>query len=116
MPPKEKDKGVSKKTEKKEQEKVIQDRTFGLKNKNKSKAVQKFVKGVANQVKNANKNLDKEIDAAFEAKKAQKKLEEEQALLTSLYKSVDTVKKAGDEGEEDPKSIVCAYFKQGTFF
>lgn len=29
------------KTEKKKQEKVIEDRTFGLKNKNKSKAVQK---------------------------------------------------------------------------
>jgi hypothetical protein len=32
---------MSKKTEKKKQEKVIQDRTFGLKNKNKSKTVQK---------------------------------------------------------------------------
>jgi hypothetical protein len=32
---------VSKKTEKKMQEKIIEDKTFGLKNKNKSKAVQK---------------------------------------------------------------------------
>ena len=30
------------KTEKKKQDKVIQDLTFGLKNKNKSKAVQKY--------------------------------------------------------------------------
>jgi hypothetical protein len=37
---------TSKKTEKKMQEKIIEDRTFGLKNKNKSKAVQKYVKGV----------------------------------------------------------------------
>jgi hypothetical protein len=33
------------------QEKIIEDRTFGLKNKNKSKAVQKYVKGVENTVK-----------------------------------------------------------------
>lgn len=32
---------VSKKTEKKMQDKIIEDKTFGLKNKNKSKAVQK---------------------------------------------------------------------------
>lgn len=40
MPPKTSS-GVSKKTEKKQQEKIIEDRTFGLKNKNKSKTVQK---------------------------------------------------------------------------
>lgn len=39
MPPK--NSGVSKKTEKKQQEKIIEDKTFGLKNKNKSKTVQK---------------------------------------------------------------------------
>lgn len=32
-------------------EKVIEDRTFGLKNKNKSKTVQKFIKGVEVTVK-----------------------------------------------------------------
>jgi len=32
---------MSKKTEKKLQEKIIEDKTFGLKNKNKSKTVQK---------------------------------------------------------------------------
>jgi len=40
MGPKKAD-GMSKKTEKKLQDKVIEDRTFGLKNKNKSKVVQK---------------------------------------------------------------------------
>ena len=34
---------MSKKTEKKKMEKVIEDRTFGLKNKNKSKTVQKYI-------------------------------------------------------------------------
>lgn len=40
MPPKKAD-GPSKKTEMKKKEKVVEDLTFGLKNKNKSKAVQK---------------------------------------------------------------------------
>lgn len=40
MGPKKAD-GMSKKTEKKIQEKIIEDKTFGLKNKNKSKTVQK---------------------------------------------------------------------------
>ena len=39
MPPKAT--GPSKKTEAKRQDKVIEDKTFGLKNKNKSKVVQK---------------------------------------------------------------------------
>jgi len=50
MPPK-KDSGPAKKTELKKAEKVIEDRTFGLKNKNKSKTVQNFIKGVSVQVK-----------------------------------------------------------------
>ena len=37
MPPK--NSGDSKKVEKKKQEKIIEDKTFGLKNKNKSKTV-----------------------------------------------------------------------------
>ena len=47
MPPKpgtaggKKDKGPSAKTIKKEKEKLVEDKTFGLKNKNKSKQVQK---------------------------------------------------------------------------
>jgi hypothetical protein len=35
------DKGPSKKTEQKKKEKIVEDKTFGLKNKNKSKTVQK---------------------------------------------------------------------------
>jgi len=35
-------KGAATKADKKKQEKVIEDKTFGLKNKNKSKAVQKY--------------------------------------------------------------------------
>ena len=49
-PKKTKDTGPSAKTLKKEKEKLVEDKTFGLKNKNKSKAVQNYVKGVTNQV------------------------------------------------------------------
>lgn len=45
---------ASKKAEKKKKEKIIEDRTFGLKNKNKSKVVQKYVNMVEKTVKNPN--------------------------------------------------------------
>ena len=49
MPPKKKDaKGPSAKTLQKEKQKVVEDKTFGLKNKNKSKQVQNYVKQVTN--------------------------------------------------------------------
>ena len=44
------DTGPSAKTQKKEKEKLVEDKTFGLKNKNKSKQVQKYINGVTNQV------------------------------------------------------------------
>jgi hypothetical protein len=50
MPPKEK--GPSKKTEQKQKAKVVEDLTFGLKNKNKSAKVQQYVKQVQHQVMN----------------------------------------------------------------
>jgi hypothetical protein len=48
MPPKRQK--PTKKSERKEKEKVVEDRTFGLKNKNRSSKVQKFMKSVAMQV------------------------------------------------------------------
>jgi hypothetical protein len=41
MGPKKADSGMSKKTENKIKAKIVEDKTFGLKNKNKSKTVQK---------------------------------------------------------------------------
>ena len=51
MPPKTKEK-PSKKNQLKKQEKSIEDRTFGLKNKNKSSKVQKYISQVETGVKN----------------------------------------------------------------
>jgi hypothetical protein len=48
MPPKKQE--VSKKTVDKKKAKIVEDKTFGLKNKNKSKTVQKFIKGVQTTV------------------------------------------------------------------
>ncbi|KAM3141681.1 hypothetical protein pb186bvf_006286 [Paramecium bursaria] len=105
---------MSKKAEKKQQEKVIQDRTFGLKNKNKSKTVQQFCKGVANMVKNQGVSVQKLQQEEFERKKLEAELEAEQKLIASLYKSVDAARQLEEEEEEvDPKSIICEYFKQG---
>lgn len=50
MGPKKKGDEKSAKTVKKEKEKLVEDKTFGLKNKNKSKQVQKYISGVTNQV------------------------------------------------------------------
>lgn len=50
MPPKKQPKGPSAKTMQKEKAKIVEDKTFGLKNKNKSKTVQNYVKQVSNQV------------------------------------------------------------------
>ncbi len=103
------------KAEKKKQVKVIEDRTFGLKNKNKSKAVQKFVKGVQQTVKHSGKSAAMLEAEAFERKKDQKKKQEEEALLNSLYGQAKNIKNAGqiEDDDDDPKNTVCPYFKQG---
>ncbi|CAD8053571.1 unnamed protein product [Paramecium sonneborni] len=104
---------MSKKSEKKKQEKIIEDRTFGLKNKNKSKQVQNFCKGVAQQVKHSGVSLSKLQSEEYERKRIEKQLEEEERLIQSLYKTVEKVKEEESEEEVDPKSILCEYYKQG---
>eukprot|EP01017_Pseudomicrothorax_dubius_P043893 TRINITY_DN7375_c0_g1_i10.p1 TRINITY_DN7375_c0_g1~~TRINITY_DN7375_c0_g1_i10.p1 ORF type:complete len:403 (-),score=174.52 TRINITY_DN7375_c0_g1_i10:943-2151(-) len=111
MPPKKNQ--VSAKTEKKIQNKVIEDKTFGLKNKNKSKTVQKYIKGVEQQVKNKGISEVKAKELEFQKKQAEKEEEEKQALLASLYKSVEVINQREAAAGEDPKSIICAYYKQG---
>jgi hypothetical protein len=106
---------MSKKTEKKYQEKVIEDKTFGLKNKNKSKVVQKFIKGVEHVVKGgANKGgLDAEKSKEFMERAEKKKKKEEEAFLNSLYKTVKTVRQEELEEGEQAKNVLCAFFKAG---
>jgi hypothetical protein len=101
MPPKA-PAGPSKKTEVKRQEKVIEDKTFGLKNKNKSKTVQNYVKSVASQVKKLDTKGGeaKRLADEFAEKQAKKKEEEKKALLNSLFKTVKKTQEIDDEPEE----------------
>lgn len=107
-----KEKGPSVKTENKKKEKIIEDKTFGLKNKNKSKVVQKYIKGVEQTVKGGKGAAAKEAEL-HEEKKLKKKLREEEAFLASLQKQVKTIKQAECSDEEGRKNVLCEFFKQG---
>jgi len=112
MPPK---KGggdkVSKKTENKKKEKVIEDKTFGLKNKKGGKN-QKYIAQVEKQVKSGGDPKSRRMEemrlAEKKKKEEEKKKQEEERLL--MAKPIITQKIA--QGV-DPKSVFCAFFKQG---
>ncbi|XP_060535066.1 zinc finger CCCH domain-containing protein 15 homolog [Cylas formicarius] len=105
MPPKAKPAAPSKKTEQKKKEKVIEDKTFGLKNKKGAKQ-QKFIQQVEKQVKTGGIHPLKETTKKTEKEQKLK----EQKELAMLFKPVQSQKV---EKGADPKSIVCAFFKQG---
>lgn len=104
--------GGDSKSEKKKQEKIIEDKTFGLKNKNKSKAVQKYIKGVESTVKNVRGGAD-DKGREFQERVEKKKKKEEEAFLNSLYKTVKTIKQADVAEGEEAKNVLCEYFKAG---
>ncbi|CAJ0961494.1 unnamed protein product, partial [Mesorhabditis belari] len=98
--------GPSKKTEQKKKEKVIEDKTFGLKNKKGAKQ-QKFVQQVTNQAKQSSQAKQQ----ADLAKKKADKDKDELDDLNRLLKPVIGMQKV--EKDVDPKSILCLFFKQG---
>lgn len=107
MPPKAKPPAPSKKADAKKKEKVIEDKTFGLKNKKGAKQ-QRFIQQVEKQVKTggiAARKLgetDKTKDKDAKAKEA--------AEMALLFRPVTTQKV---EKGADPKTVLCAFFKQG---
>lgn len=106
MPPK-KD-GASKKTEQKKKDKIIEDKTFGLKNKKGTKQ-QKFIQQVEKQVKYGNQKASRMADLQSQDKNKKKEdKKKEQEELNQLFRPVQTVGKGAD-----PKSVLCAFFKQG---
>lgn len=107
MPPK-KAAAPSKKTEQKKKEKVIEDKTFGIKNKKGAKQ-QKFIQQVEKQVKTGGVNPRKLEDPNAKKLEKEKKLKEQKELAL-IFKPVQTQK---IEKGIDPKSVVCAFFKQG---
>ncbi|CAH2981490.1 unnamed protein product [Chilo suppressalis] len=101
--------GASKKTEQKKKEKVIEDKTFGLKNKKGAKQ-QKFIQQVEKQVKSGGIHPAKPME---DKKKDKEQKLKEQKELALLFKPVQIQKV---EKGTDPKSVVCAFFKQGQCF
>eukprot|EP01105_Mastigella_eilhardi_P022594 TRINITY_DN5577_c0_g1_i2.p1 TRINITY_DN5577_c0_g1~~TRINITY_DN5577_c0_g1_i2.p1 ORF type:complete len:338 (-),score=131.81 TRINITY_DN5577_c0_g1_i2:1085-2053(-) len=107
MPPK-KQQAPSKKAIQKEQKRIIEDKTFGLKNKNKSKKVQTYMKSVANRVQAVDKRTLEE-----ERRKKEEKLKAdlEKKEIASLFKPAVVQPKVPPG--VDPKSFVCEFFKAG---
>ena len=105
MPPKTQ---PSKKTVEKQKDKVVEDRTFGLKNKS-SKKQQQFIKHVTTQVKCSGKEYKDKIKLDAEKKSNKELILEREEELKQLFKPVSQSISAG----ADPKSMVCVFFKQG---
>lgn len=100
---------ASKKTEQKKKEKVIEDKTFGLKNKKGSKN-QKFIAQIEKQVKSGGLNPRTTDPLASKKEEKEKKLKEQKELAL-LFKPVQTQTVVAGT---DPKSVLCAFFKQGN--
>ncbi|KAJ8416912.1 hypothetical protein AAFF_G00327900 [Aldrovandia affinis] len=98
----------SKKTQEKKKEKIIEDKTFGLKNKKGAKQ-QKFIKTVTHQVKYGQQNARQIAAEGDKNKKVDKK--KELSELNELFKPVVAAQKVSKG--VDPKSVLCAFFKQG---
>lgn len=112
MPPKKKgQQKVSKKAEQKENQKIIEDKTFGLKNKNKSKKVQQYVKSVQQQVENRGRRHPPPPSEA-QIRKEEKRKREEQKRETELLMKT-TIQQPKVPAGVDPKSFVCELFKRG---
>lgn len=111
MPPKKPVQATgSKKTQEKKKEKIIEDKTFGLKNKKGAKQ-QKFIKNVTQQVKYGQQSARQIAQA--EADKTSKKTDKKKELdeLNELFKPVVAAQKVSKG--VDPKSVLCAFYKQG---
>ncbi|KAF7457991.1 putative zinc finger (C-x8-C-x5-C-x3-H)-2 [Cryptosporidium felis] len=91
----------------KQKQKIIEDKTFGLKNKNKSKSVQKYIKSVTSQINNSKGSQANQELKAAQAKEEKKKQAQQQALLAALFKGTENIKKVSvdDTRKADPSTI-----------
>lgn len=90
-------------------QKQADDKTFGLKNKNKSKKVQQYVSQVEAQTQAAAK---KKNDAQ-QARRAAEKKAEEAAKAEARMLLGSSIQQQKVPFGVDPKSVVCAFYKQG---
>ncbi|CAL8468173.1 g7712 [Coccomyxa elongata] len=90
-----------------QKQKVAEDKTFGLKNKNKSAKVQQFVSTVKKNVDDAAKRV-KGPDQKADKKAAEAARAKELAELFAV-----AIKQPKVPVGVDPKSVVCEYFRHG---
>ena len=103
---------ASKKTEAKAKAKIIEDKTFGLKNKNKSSKVNKYISQVEATVKGGqDRQARKAEEEVKRQKEAKKEADREKAELAKIFKPVVQAQKV--PFGVDPKTVVCQYFKAG---
>lgn len=114
MPPKKnaklQQKEAEKKAKAKSKAKAAEDKTFGLKNKNKSKKVQQHIQ----QVHASAPLTDAKRQMEIQKKKAAEKKAAEQAKLDALKLIQSSVAIQKVPFGVDPKSILCQYFKLGV--
>ena len=87
--------------------KIAEDKTFGIKNKNKSKQVQTVVKNLASQTHGG---LDKLQDEIYKEKRRKEAIEEERKLMVDVFaKSLPTTVATSDGTEVQ----ICQLYKAG---
>eukprot|EP00003_Mantamonas_plastica_P027248 TRINITY_DN579_c0_g1_i2.p1 TRINITY_DN579_c0_g1~~TRINITY_DN579_c0_g1_i2.p1 ORF type:complete len:404 (-),score=182.62 TRINITY_DN579_c0_g1_i2:107-1318(-) len=102
--------------EEKKTKKVMEDKTFGLKNKNKSKKVQKYISQIQKQTtgeddvrRNRTNAHNKEEQAR---KKAAKNAKKQKALMADMMMK-SKIRQPKLAPGTDPKTVLCAFFKAG---
>eukprot|EP00250_Pteridium_aquilinum_P007414 c17136_g1_i1 orf=95-1183(+) len=107
MPPKPSSNKAAQKGDVAKKQKQVEDKTFGLKNKNKSKSVQKYVQSIQ-QSAQPKKPQDDPKTAAKKKKEEESQREKE---LNELFKVAISQPKV--PVGVDPKSILCEFFRRG---
>lgn len=101
---------ASSKAETKAKQKIIEDKTFGLKNKNKSAKISKYVTQLEQNMLGPKKQRSQDQLRADQTKKKEEE-EKRKAELAQLFKPVIAQPKI--PFGTDPKSVLCAHFKAG---
>mmetsp|Transcript_36324 Transcript_36324/g.50454 ORF Transcript_36324/g.50454 Transcript_36324/m.50454 type:complete len:384 (-) Transcript_36324:139-1290(-) len=117
MPPKakvlaekEREKKAQQKAQGEKRASAAADKTFGLKNKNKSKVVQNYVKTVTQGAEAATARANAQALKAKKEKEAAKAAAAEAELNTLFAVAIKQPKLAAGV---DPKSVLCEFFRQG---
>lgn len=103
-----KKKNIAEKKEK-DLKKLVKDKTFGMKNKNNSKKLDKLVTKIASQNKGGLGALQNE---KYQIKKKQKQLEEEKKFLAEVFAG-SVAAKAGEKKVGRGGKPICQFFKAG---